>query len=106
MNKCKCGNFFRQYTTLMNKCCKCMAEDARVKREKKAARDKKAGEARVKKKIKQLDRQDIRWQHNQTQPIFNKMRRLEEFLWFKTRGLEPECISCGKKNMDWSNASQ
>ena len=102
MRKCKCGTDFFQYTKLMNKCCKCMSDDARVKRERKAAKAKKADVTRVKKKLKQLDRQDIRWQHNQTQPIFNKMRRLEEFLWFKTRGLEPECISCGKKNMDWS----
>lgn len=30
-----------------------------------------------------------------TQSSFNKMRRLEEFLWFRERGLEPTCISCG-----------
>ena len=38
-----------------------------------------------------------------TQPVFNKLRRLQEFEWFKSRGLEPECISCGKTNMDWCN---
>jgi hypothetical protein len=29
------------------------------------------------------------------------MRVLEEKLWFKERGQEPYCISCGKTNMDW-----
>lgn len=29
------------------------------------------------------------------------MRVLQEKLWFKARGLEPECISCSKQNMDW-----
>lgn len=40
--------------------------------------------------------QDLGWQHKQTQKAFNKMRKLEEKKWFKDRGLEPECISCGK----------
>jgi len=44
---------------------------------------------------------DLQWQHKRTQPVFNKLRRLQEFKWFADRGLEPECISCGKKNMDW-----
>lgn len=40
-------------------------------------------------------------QKDLTQAAFNKMRRLEELLWFKERGLEPYCISCLKTNMDW-----
>lgn len=39
---------------------------------------------------------DLRWQHKQCQPIFNKLRRLQEFKWFKDNNLEPTCISCGK----------
>jgi len=35
-------------------------------------------------------------QHRLTQPVFNKMRVLEELLWFKERNLEPLCISCQK----------
>jgi hypothetical protein len=46
---------------------------------------------------------DVKKQLELTQPVFNKLRRLQEFEWFKQRGLEPECISCGKKNMDWCN---
>ena len=31
-----------------------------------------------------------------TQGVFNKMRVLEELLWFQDRGIVPSCISCGK----------
>lgn len=44
---------------------------------------------------------DIELQLNLTQKAFNKMRKLEEIYWFESKGLEPECISCGKANMDW-----
>lgn len=44
---------------------------------------------------------DTKEQHALTQPVFNKLRVLQEFKWFSDKGLEPECISCGKKNMDW-----
>lgn len=45
---------------------------------------------------KEAKRRDLKWQHGLTQKAFNKMRVLEEKLWFKERGLEPECISCGR----------
>lgn len=45
---------------------------------------------------KEAKRRDLKWQHSLTQKAFNKMRVLEEKLWFKERGLEPECISCGR----------
>ena len=40
-------------------------------------------------------------QHKLTQAVFNKLRVIEEKLWFSNKGLEPTCISCGKPNMDW-----
>ena len=46
---------------------------------------------------------DTKWQHTQTQKAFNKLRKLQEIKWFHDRSLEPECISCGKTNMDWCN---
>jgi len=55
-----------------------------------------ANKARLEYKRKNVD-----WQHEKTQKVFNKLRRLEEFLWFYEQGLEPECISCGKIKMDW-----
>jgi hypothetical protein len=48
------------------------------------------------KALKEFNQRDIRWQHKQTQPAFNRMRVLQELLWFKDRNLEPACISCGK----------
>lgn len=44
---------------------------------------------------------DVSHQKELTQAVFNRMRRLQELKWFRDRGLEPECISCGKINMDW-----
>lgn len=41
-------------------------------------------------------------QHRLTQPKFNRMRILEELLWFRVKGLVPECISCGARYADWS----
>ena len=39
------------------------------------------------------------------QLVFNKLRRAQEFKWFKDRGLEPVCISCQKPlgNDQWCN---
>lgn len=44
---------------------------------------------------------DKKKQLESTQTAFNKLRRLQEFKWFKDRNIEPYCISCGKTNMDW-----
>jgi len=44
---------------------------------------------------------DLPRQKKLTQEVFNKLRKLQEYKWFADRGLDPECISCGKKNMDW-----
>lgn len=51
--------------------------------------------------IKLLNRKSLPRQHKLTQKAFNKMRVLEELVWFREKGIEPECISCGKPNMDW-----
>ena len=50
-----------------------------------------------KKAVKELNRKSLKWQHKQTQTVFNKLRRLQEFKWFSDRGIEPTCISCGKE---------
>lgn len=76
---------------------------------KKAAAKKQRAEVKAIKEKKKKDtkesrdfkRKNLDWQHSKTQPVFNRMRVLEEFLWFQDRGLEPECISCGKTKMDW-----
>lgn len=69
----------------------------------KAAKAKKAQhEAKAARKDKrELLRRTLSWQIAKTQQAFNKMRRLQEIKWYRDRGLEPECISCGKTKMDW-----
>ena len=61
----------------------------------------KAKKSATRKDKREFNRKDTAWQHKQCKTVFNRMRVLEERLWFKKRDLEPECISCGKKNMDW-----
>lgn len=61
------------------------------------ASTKKQKEKENRKALRELNRRDVRWQHKQTQPIFNKMRVLEELLYFQDLGIEPTCISCGKE---------
>ena len=48
------------------------------------------------KAVKELNKSTLRWQHKATQPVFNKLRRLQELNWFYEKGLEPKCISCQK----------
>jgi hypothetical protein len=49
----------------------------------------------IQKQRKEGIKRDSEWRE-ETQTLFNKMRRLEELLWFKVRNLEPFCISCQK----------
>jgi hypothetical protein len=58
--------------------------------------------AREKTQARKVDREKLKllktrseWA-SEVQQVFNKMRRLEELLWFKQQGLEPICISCQK----------
>ena len=65
-----------------------------------------AKEIKVNKKaVTELNRKTLSWQHKQTQPVFNKLRRLQELKWFSDRGLEPLCSSCRKPlgNDQWCN---
>lgn len=65
---------------------------------KKAKRIKKESERKARVKLKE-DKQRIksyRQKLSEMQSIFNKLRRLQELKWFKDRGQEPTCISCGK----------
>lgn len=79
----------------------CAAEGAIQDVQKARERKERKAKAKARAEVQNLNRRDLSWQHKQTQPVFNRMRVLEEKLWFLERGLEPECISCGKKNMDW-----
>lgn len=80
------------------------ADKARAKKVTKAKQMATESKKANSKALKEFNRKDLKWQHKQTQPVFNKMRVLEEKQWFADRGLEPTCISCGKPNMDWCAA--
>jgi hypothetical protein len=71
-----------------------LLEKGKLKREK--------ADAKVNRKAKrEFDRHDLTWQHKTCKTAFNKSRVIEELYWFRSRGIEPYCISCGKTNMDW-----
>lgn len=75
----------------------CSIKYVRKQNEKKAKNE--AKKARIAKR--EFNKNDLSWQRDKTQASFNRMRVLQEKLWFKERGLRPSCISCGKENMDW-----
>lgn len=69
---------------------------------KKAIKDKeKQRDTKHKALKKKVKTNNTKHQHKLTQQVFNKLRKLEELKWFSDKGLEPECISCGKTKMDW-----
>lgn len=101
-----CLSYFQPYSSTATACSlRCAISIATQKRLAKADRDarkqekveRKAHRARKKK----FYDNDLTKQLKLTQTVFNKLRKLEEFKWYQDRGLEPECISCGKKDMDW-----
>jgi len=97
MAKCKvCKDKFEPKYFLQKACFNpaCLAEWSKLDREVRA--DKAHA---VKKKSFRLS--DTNHQHDLTQAVYNKLRVLQEKKWFADRGLEPECISCKKTNMDW-----
>lgn len=100
VKKCRqCKSPFSPWSTTQVVCSpKCALEYNKAQEEKKAARQKKSNREAVRK----LNRGNLKWQHKHTQASFNKLRRLQEFKWFKDRDLEPECISCGGKNKTWT----
>lgn len=100
--KCRCGEMYIQYTSFQDRCLACVA--AKVKRERvasdnKAFKAKKAADRAWKKRAKE---KDVAYQHALTTTTFNRMRVLEEKIWFMDRGIQPYCISCLKPDMDWS----
>jgi len=99
MKKCKvCKSLFNPYSSLAVACSQnCALVHVQNENDKKAAKVKKQS----RKELTEFKRRNIRWQHDQCQTSFNRMRVQEELMWFSRRGLEPECISCGKIKMDW-----
>jgi len=68
-----------------------------IKKKQAKAKQVRVKEIKVNRKaVIELNKKSLKWQHKQTQPVFNKLRRLQEFKWFSDRGLEPVCTSCRK----------
>lgn len=44
--------------------------------------------------VRDLNRSSLKWQHDKTQKVFNRLRVLQEKKWYADQGLEPVCISC------------
>jgi len=101
--KCKvCKQEFAPFSSMAVVCSvSCARELTEINKAKVVAKEEKAFRAETTKLKKAFYSNDVRKQHELTQPVFNKMRRLEELKWFHERGLKPVCISCGKENMDW-----
>ena len=79
----------------------CLLDFALDKRNQQKAKVKIKKQATIELKKEKEKVRPISHDHKLTQTAFNRMRVLEEKLWFKERAQEPECISCGKSNMDW-----
>lgn len=97
--KCReCRNPFKPYNTLQVACSpRCALAIGKKEAVKKSERL--AKQARAERR--EFNRRDLNWQHERCRRVFNRMRVLEEMEWFRERGMEPECISCGKTHMDW-----
>ena len=74
---------------------------SRERQQAKALKERKETEKVNRKAVRELNKKTIKWQKEQTQPAFNRMRVAQEMFWFRSRGIEPYCISCGRENMDW-----
>ena len=90
MAKCKCGVEFVRFNSMQSMCIQCALEKGR-----KNIKKENLIQAKVDRARKESAKTNTKWK-NETQDIFNKMRRLEELFWFKERGIEPYCISCQK----------
>lgn len=98
-HKCRvCKKEYEKRSSMQIVCSpKCSIEYVNKQNEKKAKNEAKA----ARKAKMEFNKNDLSWQRNRTQASFNRMRVLQEKLWFQERGLRPTCISCGKENMDW-----
>ena len=97
MPKCPiCQKEFKtQYSTLQKTCnTKCALDYARHKTRQKKSKA-------ITKAAKDYRKSKLSYQHKLTQPVFNRLRVLQEFKWFRDHDQEPTCISCGKPNKDW-----
>jgi len=98
MPKCPiCQEQFKPTYNSMQKTCNttCAIEFARHKTRQNKSKQ-------ITKAAKDYKKSKLSYQHKLTQPIFNRLRVLQEFKWYRDHDLEPMCISCRKTNCDWA----
>lgn len=88
MKICKCGAEFVQYTTLMNKCAKCLADNAKKKREEDNKIFSRDDVKKARKKLKKLSDSDRSVMTRKAQTAFNA--------YIRKRDEKEPCISCGR----------
>ena len=105
LSKCKVclEPFEKTHSSLQRVCGKfsCAITDGRSQEDKRLVKEHKVARAATRAAKQALYTNDVTKQLKLTQIVFNKLRKFEEIKWFRDRGLEPECISCAKTNMDW-----
>lgn len=95
----KCANRCGKQAAIATPVNKFCSFDCATKYGKKKADQKK--ELEFKERKAKFKDNDLAKQHELTQKVFNRVRVKQEKLWFYKQNREPECISCGKTNMDW-----
>ena len=88
MKICKCGAEFVQYTTLMNKCAKCLADNAKKKREEDNKLFSRDDVKKARKQLKKLSDSDRSVMTRKAQTAFNA--------YIRKRDEKEACISCGR----------
>ena len=88
MKICKCGAEFVQYTTLMNKCAKCLADNAKKKREENNKLFSRDDVKKARKQLKKLSDSDRSVMTRKAQTVFNA--------YIRKRDEKELCISCGR----------
>lgn len=100
---CKCGDTYTQYTTLQNKCPKCLAEQERNKRiagEKKAKKEFRKKTRELKEKVK--GKSDYM---EEARKAAKRYVRARDRVFYLSRGLMPTCCSCGTDRPDTQYAA-
>lgn len=92
MKTCKCGAEFVQYTTLMNKCAKCLADNAKKKREEDNKIFSRDDVKKARKQLKKLSDSDRSVMTRRAQSAFNA--------YIRKRDEKEPCISCGRSPND------
>lgn len=91
MKTCKCGQEYVQYSTLQNKCPKCLAEKAAERRRKAERKKHREAKEAIKTRSEWLD---------EAEAAVRRFARVNDRTNYLKEGKIPECISCGTNKAD------